>query len=86
MQRRQESSSSADTTAGSVITGDVVVLRAPTLHRDEIRVLKAVENEHIAAFLRETSAGILFFSTQGSRSAADEMVGSDLDGVLPYSY
>jgi hypothetical protein len=62
-------------TAGSVVTGQVVVIRTPTLHQDEIRVMQAVHNDHLAQFLKGTAGGVLFFSTQGHRSAADEMVG-----------
>mmetsp|Transcript_10867 Transcript_10867/g.16549 ORF Transcript_10867/g.16549 Transcript_10867/m.16549 type:complete len:988 (-) Transcript_10867:52-3015(-) len=73
---------SVDLEAGTVVTGKVVVIRPPTLHEDEIRVLTAVKSPIISSFLRGTGGGVIFFSTQGHRSAADEMGGGDFDGDL----
>lgn len=36
--------------------------------------MQAVRNDNLAQFLKGTAGGVLFFSTQGHRSAADEMV------------
>ena len=49
-------------------------------HPGDIRLLTAVRNDKLSAFVSASSGGAIFFSTQGTRSRADEMGGGDYDG------
>jgi hypothetical protein len=63
-----------------IVTSRVLVMRFPLLHKDEIRMLHAVDNAALSAYCEDTCGGVIFFSTHGMRSAADEMGGGDFDG------
>eukprot|EP01041_Mallomonas_annulata_P005002 gene5002-10009_t len=62
--------------------GPVLVTRHPMYHPGDVRKLICVENEVLEEFFNGTKGSIIIFSTQGTRSAADEMSGGDFDGDL----
>eukprot|EP01041_Mallomonas_annulata_P003187 gene3187-6288_t len=65
-----------------IVSGPVAVTRNPMHHPGDIRVLNAVENAELSHYLQQTNGGVIFFSTKGRRSSADEMSGGDFDGDL----
>jgi hypothetical protein len=48
-------------------------MRNPMLHPGDVRKLRAVHSPIISQSLVGTSGGVVFFSTRGSRSAANEV-------------
>lgn len=67
----------------SMVDGPVVLMRFPLLHIGEIRLLTSVlPTPELLKTIVGTSGGCIYFSTQGRRSAADEMGGGDFDGDL----
>lgn len=63
------------------VSGKVLVYRNPGLHFGDIHVFKATYVEEIEKTVGDSKFGI-FFSTQGSRSAANEIGNGDFDGDL----
>eukprot|EP01018_Ginkgo_biloba_P002643 Gb_32086 [translate_table: standard] len=63
------------------VSGKVLVYKNPGLHFGDIHVFKATYIEEIEKIVG-TSKFAIFFSTQGPRSAADEIANSDFDGDL----
>ncbi|RHY13193.1 hypothetical protein DYB25_003864 [Aphanomyces astaci] len=61
-----------------LLVGNVAVTRNPCYHPGDIRVLRAVGQ--CAAL--DHLVNVVVFSVQGSRPAADEMAGGDLDGDI----
>ena len=48
----------------------------------DLRKLSAVQTEELNRFVSKTRGGVIFFSTRGVRSAADEISSGDFDGDL----
>ncbi|XP_043721200.1 probable RNA-dependent RNA polymerase 5 [Telopea speciosissima] len=63
------------------MVGTVLVYRHPGLHLGDIHVLTATYVKQMENIVGNAKYGI-FFSTQGSRSVADEMAGGDFDGDM----
>ena len=63
------------------VEGKVIVSKNPMNYVGDVRVLEAVYNEKLAALIRGTNGGAIFFSTRGARRIADEMGGGDYDGT-----
>jgi hypothetical protein len=63
-----------------ILNKKVIVFRHPVMHVGDIRVMEAIFNKQLYEFSRNTSAGIIFFSTKGKRSDADKLSGGDYDG------
>lgn len=66
------------------IEGRVVVTRNPLYHPGDLRVLNALRHEKLDNLVKNTSGGVIFFSTHPTctRSKGDEMSGGDYDGDL----
>ncbi|KAH9300824.1 hypothetical protein KI387_012407, partial [Taxus chinensis] len=63
------------------VCGKVLVYRNPGLHFGDIHVFKATYVEDMEKFVGDSKFAI-FFSTQGPRSASDEIAKGDFDGDL----
>jgi hypothetical protein len=66
--------------SGSFSNGDVLVSRYPMGHPGDIRKMKLKRCPELDEFIGDKKGGIVLFSTQGHRSAADMMGGGDFDG------
>lgn len=68
----------------AIVEGKVIVSKNPMNYVGDVRVLKAVYHEKLAALTRGTNGGAIFFSTHGARRIADEMGGGDYDGTMSF--
>lgn len=54
-------------------------------HPGDIRLLRAVENDVLRENFKDTSGGVILFSTLGKQTAAAFMSGGDFDGDKYYA-
>ena len=63
----------------------VAVTRSPMFHPGDIRLLRAVKNDKLWEIFKDTSGGVILFSTNGKQTAAAFMSGGDFDGDKYYA-